>query len=563
MQARIAVPAESSRQPPIALIDLLCQARLLHTQMRWAQLEELCLRILAQEPRHAETLFLLGISLRAQNRPQPAIRMFERAIHGSPRVPIYHTYLAVALHDLNRLEEAEAAYSHALALEPEQPEALCGMGSLLCARKQTDTAIEMLEHACALRPDYGEAWNNLAIALRSAHRLEEAIPCLERAAAISPGDPEVLTNLSHALCDTGHYRESMAAAKHALALDPNLAKAHHVLSSASYHAGDLRTALRHGHRALKLEPEHIHARMNLGMMRLLLGDYARGWRDFSIRDHIHPLRSVSQPRWKGEPIAGQRLLLLSEQGMGDMIQCLRYIERVAETGAEILVELPQRLLRLAAELPGVAQCVETSDPLPEFDCYLPMFQLPEIFETTVETIPNQVPYLRIPEAARRKAEQIDWISNGLRVGMCWTGSPKHGENALRSIRLSALEPLLELPGVHFYSLQMGPGAEQLEPYRDQIVDLAPYSDDMADTAAQMEHLDLVVTIDTSVAHLAGALGRPVWVLLNALPDWRWMLDRSDSPWYPTARLFRQRQQGDWDAVIEDLQHALEQLAPMS
>jgi len=253
-----------------------------------------------------------------------------------------------------------------------------------------------------------------------------------------------------------------------------------------------------------------------------------------------------------------------------------------------VLEIPANLRRLAAGLPGVAALVNTQppggrslppdrnngapgdkssppvqrtgEPLPLFDCHCPLMSLPLAFGTTVETIPQRVPYLAVPEEALRKASALAWPTTGLRVGLAWAGSPSHPKNRFRSIPLGLLEPLFGLEGVQYFSLQMGAAAAEAAARRAPITDLGPVTGDMADTAAQMAHLDLVISIDTSVAHLAGALARPLWVLLSYLPDWRWLLDREDSPWYPTARLFRQPRTGDWPAVIERVRAALVELA---
>jgi hypothetical protein len=225
-----------------------------------------------------------------------------------------------------------------------------------------------------------------------------------------------------------------------------------------------------------------------------------------------------------------------------------------------MLDLPLKLHRLAARLPGILALVNTGDPLPYFDCHCPLMSLPLALGTTLETVPAQAPYLSAPPEALAAAAALPWPASGLRVGLAWTGNPDHPKNHFRSVPLELLEPLLDLEGVHFFSLQMGPAAEELAARKLPIVDLAPVTGDMADTAAQMACLDLILTIDTSMAHLAGALARPVWILLGHSPDWRWLLDREDSPWYPTARLFRQPGHGDWPSVIERVRAALQELA---
>jgi hypothetical protein len=221
-----------------------------------------------------------------------------------------------------------------------------------------------------------------------------------------------------------------------------------------------------------------------------------------------------------------------------------------------MLDLPVNLRRIAAQLPGLVALTSTGDPLPPFDCRCPLMSLPLAFGTTVETIPAKTPYLAAPPQALAAAAALAWPASGLRVGIAWTGNASHPKNRARSVPLELLEPLFGLEGIHFFSLQMGPAAAELAARKTSVIDLAPVTGDMADTAAQMANLDLVISIDTSMAHLAGALAKPVWVLLGQTPDWRWLLDRDDCPWYPTARLFRQSKQGDWAPVIERVRAAL-------
>jgi hypothetical protein len=246
--------------------------------------------------------------------------------------------------------------------------------------------------------------------------------------------------------------------------------------------------------------------------------------------------------------------------LGDTLQFLRYVPMVQAAGGTVILDVQRSLLRLAAELPGIAALEATGDPLPPFEWHCPLMSLPAAFGTAIESIPAQVPYLRVPAEAKQSAESLEWPIDGLRVGLVWSGNPLFPEDRLRSIPLSGFEPLLALNGVHFFSLQMGPAASQLAEVGAPAIDLQPAIGDMADTAALIEKLDLVITVDTAVAHLAGALGKPVWVLLPFAPDWRWLMEREDSPWYPTMRLFRQPKFGNWPSVLERVRGELAVLA---
>ena len=555
----MATIANVPQRKTAALAQLLQQAFVALHAGEAERVEALCLQILAHDVHHADALFVLGLSGRMRGRWEMAVNMMRRAIRSNPNVPLYHTNLGVTLQKLQQDDEAENCFRLALKMQPDQPEALCALGSLLCGRNENESAIGMLRRAVDQVPDYSAAWNNLGIALKQAGRVEEALPCLKKALHLNPQDQTLRINLGEVLDEANHFDEAVREVKQVLDAEPENVKAKQLLSYACYHAGRPEEAIHFCEQALKYRPDHAPTLLNLAMMHLLMGDYPRGFAEYEVRYQVMACSTPEGPVWQGEDLSGKRILLTSEQGMGDMIQFLRYVDQVVATGAEVMVQLPERLVRLAQGIPGVSRWLKTGDALPEYDFHASLFSLPLRFGTTVETIPGRVPYLTIPEDARKKAAALNWPQDGLKVGFNWTGSPTHRVNRLRSIPLAMLEPLFDLPNLHLYSLQMGPGAAELAPYAERIHDLAPDTEDMADTAAQMEHLDLVITIDTSIAHVAGALGRPLWILLNTVPDWRWMTGRSDSPWYPTARLIRQRQQGEWCAVVKELRRGLQHL----
>lgn len=315
---------------------------------------------------------------------------------------------------------------------------------------------------------------------------------------------------------------------------------------------------------MELKPDFYDAQMNVSLLQLLQGDYRSGWHNYEVRWKVYPARRFEQPLWQGAAapdrpqIEGKRILLHAEQALGDAIQFMRNAPLVQAAGASVVLDLPARLRRLSAQLSGLAALVMTGDTLPAFDLYCPLMSLPQAFGTTVETIPSQVPYLSAPPEALQTAAALHWPTAKLRVGLAWTGNASHPKNWARSTPLAMLEPLFRMEGVRFFSLQMGTAAADLAAIKANITDLAPVTGDMADTAAQMAHLDETLTVDTSVAHLAGALARPTWLLLPSLPDWRWLHNRKDSPWYPTMRLFRQTNSGEWQPVVDAVRVALQQ-----
>ena len=553
---------------------LLAFARWEYDAGRMAEAERLCLQILTLDARHAEAMFLLGMTGLKTARYEMAERMMRLAIGLKGHQASYHFYLGNALQAQGGIDEAAVCYERALEIQPEHAEACYNLGNTLLARNQFDRATALYRRALAIKPRYSEAWCNLGAVNRRQGKFDEAVNCFERALSLAPNNANYCCNLGDALHAQGKVEEAMVWYKRTLALDPGHYKASNCLCNALFDLGDLAGAVAWSERALAIKPGYGEALMNRCLLQLLKGDYVAGWRNHEVRWKVYPPRLFSQPLWTGAPLKGAMILLYAEQGLGDSLQFLRYVPLVQAAGGRVVLEIPTSLRRLAAGLPGLAALVntqspggrpsspgwQTGPPLPHFDCRCPLMSLPLAFGTTIESIPAHAPYLAAPEEALKKAAALLWPTTGLRVGLAWTGNPSHPKNRFRSIPLGLLEPLFNLENVRFFSLQMGPSAAELARRRAKITDLAPVTGDMADTAAQMAHLDLVVSIDTSIAHLAGALARPLWVLLSYLPDWRWLLDREDSPWYPTARLFRQPRPGDWPAVIERVRAELVELA---
>lgn len=527
---------------------------------RMSEVERLCLQILAFDTGHASGLYLLGMAGFKTKRYEMAERMIRRAIAVNPNHPYYHSNLGNALRAQNKLDEAVACYERALQIKPDHEEACYNLGNALLTQKKMDEAIAVYKRALQIKPDYVDALCNLGSAYRQQKRLTEAIDCFERALSLAPRHADLNCNLGDAFHAQGKVDEAIGCYKRTLELNPEHSKACNCLCNAYFDKGDLALSTAWCERALALEPDFGDARMNQCLLQLLQGDYVNGWRNYEVRWKVYTARTSSQPLWLGAPLKGARILLHAEQGLGDSLQFLRYVPLVQAAGGRVMLDLPSKLHRLVAHLPGILALVNTGGPLPYFDCHCPLMSLPLALGTTLETVPARVPYLSVPPEALTSAAALPWPALGLKVGLAWTGNPDHPKNRFRSVPLELLETLFDLPGVHFSSLQMGPATAELAARKLPITDLAPITGDMADTAAQMAHLDLVITIDTSMAHLAGALARPVWVLLGHSPDWRWLMDREDSPWYPTARLFRQPTHGDWPSVIARVRTALKELA---
>jgi tetratricopeptide (TPR) repeat protein len=515
-------------------------------------------RVVGLKPDHALSYYNLGTLLHALGRWDEAVAQHEHALALRPEYADVYANLGAIRKEQGRWEEAIAHYERALAIQPNFPGALNNLGAILQIRGRSNEAVACYERAIALDPKYAEARNNLGNVLRIDGKHEAAVEQYRLALAARADFAEVHSNLGNSLQILGRLEEAEACYRRAGALKPEYAEGHNNLGALLQLQGDVEGAGRCFARALELRPGYRDAEWNQSLLQLLLGDFAAGLKSYERRWGITvPEHGFVQPLWTGQPLNGARILLHAEQGLGDTLQFLRYVPMVQAAGGAVVLAVQGAVYRLAQELPGVVQVVTSGDAVPEAAWQCPLLSLPLVLETTLETIPAEVPYLRLPEAALAKASALSWPETGLRVGVVWAGNAKHTKDRYRSMRLSELAPILQLEGVHFFSLQMGPEAEQLQQVTGTITDMQPAIEDMADTAALIAHLDLVIAVDTSVAHLAGALGKRVWMLQPLSPDWRWLLDREDSPWYPGMRLFRQEVLGDWQPVVERVQTALE------
>lgn len=461
-----------------------------------------------------------------------------------------------------RLDEAEAHFRRAVELDPDCGAAHSNLANALREQGRLGEALTHLRRALECDPGLTEAGLNLAVVLEEQGSLEEAEARLREVLRRRPAHPVALNNLGSVLKKLGRLEEARACLQEVLARQPGWALAHNNLGAVLEQMGHWKEAERRYEEALRWDPGLADAHANLAMVRLLQGDFERGWPEYEWRWKLRGTapRACHGPRWDGAPLGGRTILLQAEQGLGDTIHYVRYAALVAGRGGRVALECPPRLCELLRSAPGVERVVSYHDPLPVCDTHAPLASLPGIFKTTLETIPNQVPYLRVaPERVERARRRIgDW-GNRRKIGLVWAGSPWNKNDRNRSIRLSALAPLARVGGVAWFSLQRGPQAAELwsAPQGLKLINLEKDQGDLTETAAAILGLDLLIAVDTMIAHLAGALARPVWVLQPFAPDYRWLLNREDSPWYPTMRLFRQPAPGQWEPVIERIVKELE------
>ena len=523
-------------------------------------------KAIAARPNYAEAMGNLGNTLRALGRTEEAIAAYRESLARNPaaqRAP-----LGNALRKAGRLDEAEAAFREDVARNPDSPEALNNLAAALGENDRAREAAELLPRATALRPDYPEAHANLGQVLQQLGRMEEAVAACERALELRPNYPEALTNLGNALRALNRLPEAERALRRALALRPTDVGCYNNLAIALQAQDRPMEALAVLDLAVALDPDDPETHHHRAMLLLREGRLIEGWEDYESRFRIKQSgdaykQFADAAPWRGQPVDGRTILLVPEQGLGDTIQFARYASLLSERGAFVVMGVQRPLAQLLRSVPGVSRCVAVGEPLPTYDVHCPLLSLPRALGTTLETVPAVVPYVfSEPDAAARWSERLRTDVAGFRVGLVWAGNPKHLGDRQRSIPVKAFAPLWRVPGVRWFSVQAGERATDLAeiPIGDLppggIDDLAPELTDFAETAAALTNLDLVISVDTSVAHAAGALGRPVWTLLARVPDWRWLRTGASSPWYPTMTLFRQDDRRDWETVLSEVEQRL-------
>jgi tetratricopeptide (TPR) repeat protein len=518
-------------------------------------------RALAIRPDLAEAHNNLGYALQSLGRHEQAAAHYEKALGIVPDYAEARNNFGNALQLLGRSEEAIAQFEKALVIRPNYAEAHKNFGNVLGALGRNEEAIAHYEKAIAITPTYAEAHESLGNALTALERPEEAIGQFERALALKPDHAEAYNGLGLALGAMERHEEAIAHYEQAIAIKPEYVDAHGNLGNALWAMGRNKEAIASHDRALAIKPGLAAARWNRSNVYLSMGDWVRGFRDYECRWEAQPKnsqkRSFTQPLWLGEKaLAGHRILLHAEQGLGDTLMSVRYVPQVVEAGAAVTLEVQPALQSLLAQIDGVSQVLAKGEPLPGFDVHCPLMSLPLAFGTILETVPAEVPYL---EAQQDRV--LEWRHRvrdvGLpRIGIAWRGNWR--ADVSRSIPLPMFLEISS-PQFQLISLQKEITDDDktfLQQHGVQYFDEEIHKD-FSDTAALIALTDLVVSIDTSVAHLAGAMGKPVWIPLKFSAEWRWLQNRDDSVWYPTARLFRQPASGDWKSVIARVRQELE------
>jgi tetratricopeptide (TPR) repeat protein len=509
-------------------------------------------RAIALDAGFVHAHFNRGMLLSVLGQWQSALNSYDQAIAIKSDYAEAYCNRGNVLGQLGRWDAALENYDRAIVLKPGYAEACSNRGNALEKLERTEEALESYDRAIAVKPDYAVAYYNRGNALKALQRRDAAIASYERAVALNPGFAKAHFNKGVVLQDLRQFEAALESYNRAIEIDPEYTEVYNNRGNVHRELRRWDAALSDYNRAIELNAGYAEAYSNRAIAELLLGNFERGWEDYEWRwkhadtSTLATKRSFNEPRWSGdEPIEGKTILLHNEQGFGDTLQFSRYAKVLADLGARVILEVPKALANLLVDLDGVSQLVTRGSAFPEFDYQCPLLSLPLAFKTRLDTIPAPVKYL-YPESAKA----AKWLAQlgektTPRIGLAWSGS-----TATKSIILSDLIRYLPT-SIRYVSLQKEYRDEDLGTLQANpaIADFSKDLNDFSDTAALCECMDLVISVDTSVAHLSGALGKPTWVVVMYSPDWRWLLDREDSPWYPTVRLFRQATIDDWAGAL--------------
>lgn len=574
-----------------------------HGSGQLEQAEKLYQQVLQTVPNHPAALHSLAMIASGRGKYDMAIEFASKAIKEMPEIPQFYNTLGVAFKEAGKLQEAVDACKQAISLNPDYVEAYNNLANILQSQGRQDEAVENYKHVVRLKPNVAEVYYNLGIVLnkqghsaeaienykqavrlkgdfaeayyslgnilRAQGRQDEAIENYKKAVRLKPDFFKACNILGEMLNERRRYAETIELFKRFLQLRPDYSDAYNNMGVTLMKQGHYDEAIENYRQSLKLNPESIEAHRNIGMLFLLTKRFKQGWEEYEWRHKS--ANNICQPYWDGSSFEDKRLLVHCEQGMGDSFQFVRYLPMVKERGGTVIFGDRKPILAVLRQFPGIDELAEVAPgakPNINFDYHVLLLSLPGIFETTLETIPAEVPYL-YAEPEKAQYWKNLFVRDGFKVGIVWAGGGVLGAGAYglkkeydRSCSVEDFAPLARIDGVRLYGLQKGKRAEDVDNLPEDIAltNFGEHFEDFADTVAAIENLDLIISIDTAVAHLAGAMGKPVWTLLPFAPDWRWMLDRQDCPWYPTMKLFRQRKPDDWREVFARVEKELQKLA---
>ena len=577
--------------PPAQYDSLASQAATSLSEGDLRKAEALCCEVLAADPTHPLACFLQGTILDRRGQKQEAMLLLHKALERDANHPGIHHYLATILKSLGEYRLAEQCLLRAISLDPRNPEVFVNLGTTYLVLAKYDQARDAFTSCLRLRPQDAAGLEGLANVHMREGNLKAAEHFFRSSLSANPQRTSVLNNLANLVAQKGKIDEAERFYLQAIVLEPGYTDAHFnlgnlyarsdcpekaighyeivvslrpdfaagwdTLGNALSDAGRTEEALARWERALALEPCWAQVRWNRAIALLKLGHLREGWQEYEARHEMPtlcPTRSFRSQAWRGEFFPGQTLLVTTEQGLGDMIQMIRYFPWVKARGGSLFVECKAPLTRLLQTCKEIDRVITHGDTLPEHDWHIPVMSLPRVFDTTLESIPSPVPYL-----GKSLSADVAQRQKPLQIGLAWAGNPTHMYDRRRSCPFASLLKLFEVEGVEWVSLQKSVPEHDVNGVRACSRLRYEHFDDFLATATLIKRLDLVISVDTAVAHLTGALGIPIWILLASAPDWRWLENRVDSPWYPTVRLFRQRCLGDWTDVVEQVRTELDRL----
>lgn len=550
----------------IDIDDILKEALSFHRKGLMARAKSTYEEIIKINPKHANALFLLGVVYAQKSKHQQAVDCIGKAVACKPDNASFHFVLGNSLAELGKFDQAISSYDQAIALSPDYAEAYLHRGAALHELNQFELEIWNYDQSLALNlTNTGErikAYFKRGCAMKELKLWPEALDSFDQAINLNPDHAEALCNRGNILAELNRFEEAATSYNKSIALEPGCAEPYYNRGVALAGLNRMDEAIASYDQAIALKPDYMGAHYNKSLALLVKGELAAGWELYECRwrnENTEPIqRHFRQPLWLGkEPLRGKTILLHNDQGLGDAIHFSRYASCVAELGGAVVLEVQQPLTSLLKHLQGVDTVIARGQALPDFDCHCPLLSLPLAVGATLDNVPNERRYLSSDPEKIRLWEQRLGRKTTRRIGLAWSGNEQHSNDHNRSVTLAQLLPHLP-SSFHYVSLQKELRAVDRATLNQQSM-VEHYGEDLhdfSDTAALCDVMDLVVSVDTSVAHLSAALGKPTWILLPFKPDWRWLLDRSDSIWYPTVRLYRQNKRGEWGNVFESIRNDL-------